>query len=157
MAHASTIEDITDVDLWVMDPEGEFIDDLKPLSENDLFRVQGVPGHRMGGSPLQGAGPAQTRPGPPSREEVLRNRLYHQVIVWGSMTPPWLCAAEGVPGSLADLRRPDAVIMDEGGYRYLWPAPLENAVGRALEMNDHRAVIVGLCKASPTFQTLPIL
>jgi putative ABC transport system permease protein len=59
-------------------------------------------------------------------------------------------------GSLADLRQPDAVIIDEAGYRYLWPGePLD--VGRTFEMNDHRAVIVGVCKARPTFQTFPIV
>src|SRR5262249_15644688 len=42
------------------------------------------------------------------------------------------------------------------GYKYLWPdEPLR--LGRVLEMNDHRAVIVGICKASDTFQTFPIL
>src|SRR5947209_10848545 len=40
----STIQDIADVDLWVMDQNVEFIDELKPLTENDLYRVQGVPG-----------------------------------------------------------------------------------------------------------------
>ena len=59
-------------------------------------------------------------------------------------------------GSLADLRKPDAVIIDEAGYKYLWPdAPYE--LGRTFEMNDRRAVIVGICKASDTFQTFPIL
>jgi putative ABC transport system permease protein len=59
-------------------------------------------------------------------------------------------------GSLADLRRPDAVIMDEDAYHYLWPGkPL--AVGKTFEMNDHRAVLVGICKASRTFQAFPVL
>src|SRR5947209_13724654 len=59
-------------------------------------------------------------------------------------------------GSLADLRQPDGVMIDEAGYKYLWPdEPLR--LGRVLEMNDHRAVIVGVCKASDTFQTFPIL
>jgi putative ABC transport system permease protein len=59
-------------------------------------------------------------------------------------------------GSLADLRQPDAVIMDETGYRYLWPGqPFE--LGRAFEMNDRRAVIVGICRARHSFQTFPIL
>jgi putative ABC transport system permease protein len=63
---------------------------------------------------------------------------------------------EMVLGTLAGLREPDAVIMDEAGYKYLWPdEPL--AVGRVFEMNDKRAKIVGICKASDTFQTFPIL
>src|SRR5260370_21427557 len=40
----STIQDIADVDVWVMDPYVQFIDELKPLSENDLYRVKRVPG-----------------------------------------------------------------------------------------------------------------
>ena len=28
---------------------------------------------------------------------------------------------EMVLGTLADLRIPDAVVMDENGYKYLWP------------------------------------
>ncbi len=59
-------------------------------------------------------------------------------------------------GSLAGLKLPDAVIMDEIGYRYLWPGkPLQ--IGGTFEMNDHRAVIVGICKTNRTFQTFPIL
>jgi putative ABC transport system permease protein len=61
-----------------------------------------------------------------------------------------------VAGNLADLRQPDAVIMDEVGYHYLWPGePFE--LGRTFEMNDRRAVLVGICKARQTFQTFPIL
>ena len=31
-------------DIWVMDRNVQFSDDIKPLSENDLYRVRGVPG-----------------------------------------------------------------------------------------------------------------
>lgn len=59
-------------------------------------------------------------------------------------------------GTLADLRLQDAVIIDEAGYNYLWPnEPF--TTGKVFELNDHRAVVVGVCKASPTFQTFPIM
>src|SRR6516162_6199057 len=41
---ASQIRDIQGADIWVMDPSVQFVDDIKPLSENDLYRVRGVPG-----------------------------------------------------------------------------------------------------------------
>jgi putative ABC transport system permease protein len=54
------------------------------------------------------------------------------------------------------VRRPDAVIVDEAGYRDLWPgAPLE--LGRTLEMNDRRGVVVAIADSSPPFQTLPVV
>jgi putative ABC transport system permease protein len=59
-------------------------------------------------------------------------------------------------GSLSELRHPDAVIVDKAGFEYLWPGqPL--TLGNTLEMNDQRAIIVGICKASPPFQTFPIM
>jgi putative ABC transport system permease protein len=61
-----------------------------------------------------------------------------------------------VLGALADLRLPDAVIMDEAGYKYLWPGQ-QLKLGRTFEMNDHRAILVGICQASRTFQTFPVL
>ena len=46
--------------------------------------------------------------------------------------------------------------MDDTGYRRLWPGePFQP--GRVFEMNDRRAIIVGICKARPTFQTFPIV
>ena len=38
------IRDIQGADIWVMDPNVQFSDDVKPLSESDLYRVRGVPG-----------------------------------------------------------------------------------------------------------------
>ncbi len=59
-------------------------------------------------------------------------------------------------GNLMDLRKPDAVIMDLEGYKQLWPDE-EPRVGKRFEMNDHEAEIVGICKASRTFQTFPVV
>jgi putative ABC transport system permease protein len=54
------------------------------------------------------------------------------------------------------MRRPDGVFVDDAGYRLLFPGePVR--LGRTLEMNDRRAVIVGLCKAHAPFQTFPVI
>src|SRR4029077_12946403 len=63
---------------------------------------------------------------------------------------------EMIEGDLADLRRPDAVIIDKAGYEYMWPGE-PWVLGRELELNDRRGVLVGVCKASAPFTTLPIL
>src|SRR4051794_21517526 len=152
----SHIQDIADADVWVMDPNVQFIDEFKPLTENDLYRVQGVPGVAWAVRFYKGQ--ARIKLGAGMRGYAGRDEAkYQQAVVLGLDDATLVGAPrEVVLGSLADLRKPDAVMMDENGYRYLWPdEPLR--VGRVFEMNDHRAVIVGICKASDTFQTFPIL
>jgi putative ABC transport system permease protein len=59
-------------------------------------------------------------------------------------------------GSLQDLDQPDAAIIDKAGYLYFFPGqPLE--VGRTLQMNEKRVLIVGISDASAPFQSFPVL
>jgi putative ABC transport system permease protein len=145
------VQDIADVDIWVMDPNVQFIDEFKPLFENDLYRVQSVPGVAWATRLYKGQGRLKLSIGGDKK-----TAKYQQSVVLGLDDATMVGAPrEIILGSLADLRKPDAVLIDEVGYRYVWPdEPL--AVGRELEMNDHRAVIVGICKASETFNTFPI-
>jgi putative ABC transport system permease protein len=140
------IRDIADADIWVMDPGVEFVDELKPMKEDYLYEVQGVPGVAWAVRFYKGQGRLK-----------LGNGKYQQAVVLGLDDATLVGAPRDIVlGTLADLRKPDAVMMDEVGYHYLWPGePLR--VGKILEMNDHRAVLVGICKASRTFQTFPIL
>jgi putative ABC transport system permease protein len=146
------IQDIADADIWVMDPNVQFIDEFKPLSGDDLYRVRGVRGVAWAVRIYKGQGRLKLAVG----ERDKNKARYQQSVVLGLDDATMVGAPrEIVLGSLADLRKPDAVIIDENGYHYLWPGqPL--AIGRELEMNDRRAVIVGVCKASDTFQTFPI-
>ncbi len=140
------LQDVADADVWVMDPNVEYVDEVKPMAENELYRVQGVPGVAWAVRFYKGQGRLK-----------LGNGKYQQAIVLGLDDASLVGAPRTmVLGSLADLRRPDAAIMDEAGFRYLWPGePLRT--GKTLEMNEHRVVVVGICKATETFQTFPIL
>jgi putative ABC transport system permease protein len=144
---ASLIRDVQGADVWVMDPSVQFIDDITPMTENDLYRVRGVPGVAWAVRLYSGKARAQFHEG-----------NYKQFIVLGLDDQTFIGAPAPermLVGRLEDLRHPDAVILDESGFRYLFPGePL--APGRVFEMNDHRAVIVGVCKGSPTFQTFPV-
>jgi putative ABC transport system permease protein len=146
----SQIRDIQGADIWVMDKNVQFVDDTKPLSENALYRVRGVEGVKWAVRLYKGLGRAR-----------LSDGNFQQVIIIG-VDDATLVGAPAVEqgrllqGKLEDLRRPDAVIMDEFGWRYLYGnEPF--VPGKTIEMNDKRAVIVGLAKCNPTFQTFPIL
>ncbi len=143
---SNQIRDITDAGIWVMDPGVEYLDELKPMKEDSVYLVQGVPGVEWAVRLYKGQARLK-----------LGDGTYQQAIVLGLDDATLVGAPrQMVLGSLGDLRKPDAVIMDEVGFHYLWPhEPLR--IGRVLEMNDHRAVLVGICKASRTFQTFPVL
>jgi putative ABC transport system permease protein len=142
----SQIRDIQGADIWVMDPSVQFVDDITPLADTALYRIRGVPGVAWAVRLYKGLARAQFTEG-----------NFKQFIVLGLDDQTFVGAPQTMLlGSVADLRRPDAVIIDAYGYRYLWPnEPLQ--AGRTFEMNDHRAQVVGICKASPTFQTFPVV
>ena len=66
-----------------------------------------------------------------------------------------------------DLWKPDAIIVDKVGLRKLFPGQggesartddeLNRFLGRELEMNDCREVIVGVCETTRTFQSNPVV
>ena len=142
----SQIRDVEGPEIWVMDRNVQFVDDVKPLADTELFRVKGVPGVDWAVSFYKGIARARLQEG-----------SYEQVILLGLDDATLVGAPGGVfMGSIADLRRPDAVIMDEAGYRRIWPDE-PYRLGRVFEMNDRRAVVVGLTRASRTFQSFPIV
>jgi putative ABC transport system permease protein len=142
----SQIRDVQGPSIWVMDENVQFVDDIKPLSDNELFRVKGVPGVDWAVRFYKGIARARLEEG-----------TYEQMILLGLDDATLVGAPGGVfMGSIADLRKPDAVIIDDAGYKRIWPGePFR--LGRVFEMNDHRAVVVGITKASRTFQSFPIL
>lgn len=142
----SQIRDTQGPDIWVMDKNVQFVDDIKPLSDTELFRVKGVPGVEWAVRFYKGIARARLEEG-----------TYEQMILLGIDDATLVGAPQGVfMGSIADLRKPDAVIIDAVGYKRIWPGePLR--LGRVFEMNDRRAVIVGITMASKTFQSFPII
>jgi putative ABC transport system permease protein len=142
----SQIRDTQGPDIWVMDKNVQYVDDIKPLSDTELFRVKGVPGVEWAVRFYKGIARARLEEG-----------TYEQMILLGIDDATLVGAPQGVfMGSIADLRKPDAVIIDAVGYKRIWPGePLR--LGRVFEMNDRRAVIVGITVASKTFQSFPII
>jgi len=143
---ASQIDGVREATIWVMDPEVQNTDEILPLSETDVFRVRGVPGVSWAVRYYKGLARAKVSDG-----------RFRQVMLMGLDETTMVGApVEMLQGSLADLSRPDGVIVDKAGFEYLWPG-VEPRLGDTLEMNDRRAVIVGVCKAGAPFQTFPLV
>jgi len=144
-----TVAQIRDVEgpgIWVMDRHVQYVDDTKPLADTELFRVKGVPGVAWAVRFYKGIARARLPEG-----------NYEQMILLGIDDATLVGGPQGVfLGAMADLRRPDAVIIDDAGYRRIWPGE-PYRLGRTFEMNDRRAVVVGITRASRTFTSFPIV
>ncbi len=160
----SLITDTTGADLWVMDPNVLQVDDNKPMVENNLYRVRGVEGVLWAVPFYKGNGRAKVKNvgGKPEKviEQVILIGLDDSSMV-GAPPPERILA-----GRLEDLRRPESIMVDQTRLAKLFPGyppdayKKENAasfLGKDLEMNDHRAIIVAICEASRTFQSNPVV
>ena len=143
------ITDLSQPDIWVMDPKVQFIDDVKPLQDTELYRVRGVDGVEWAVPLYKGLLKARLEDGNFQICNVLG--LDDATLIGG---PPVM-----IEGSLSDLRRQDAIIVnDVGAATRLAKTPKEPGgkpiplkVGDTLEINDHRAVVVGICRVRAPF------
>jgi putative ABC transport system permease protein len=143
----SQIQDVTDADIWVMDPATQYVDEVYALKDSDLGVVRGVPGVRWAVPFFKGQ-PRAKAPDGKFRVAILLG--LDDASLAGAPEPRRM-----VLGNVESLRDPDAVLIDIPGYHFFFPGqPLE--LGKTLEMNDHRAKIVGIVDASPPFTSFPV-
>ena len=143
---ANPLRDVREASIWVTDPHLQNADEIEPLSDNAVHRVRGVEGVDWAVRMYKGLARARRPDG-----------VFRQVILLGIDDQTFVGAPRTIlMGDLADLRRPAAVFLDKAGHESLWPGePL--AVGREIEMNDRRAVVVGICETSAPFQSFPVV
>jgi putative ABC transport system permease protein len=149
------ITDTGQADIWVMDPKVQFVDDIKPLQDTQLFRVRSMEGVEWAVLLYKGLLKARLADG--TFQTCIVVGLDDATLIGG---PPAM-----VEGQLADLRRSEAVIVDivgaEGKLAKPSPTPgqpsIPLTVGDTLELNDHRATVVGLASVSRTFQSQPVV
>jgi putative ABC transport system permease protein len=110
------ILDVADADIWVMDKKTLYIDEVKALTDNDLYRVRGVPGVLWAVQLFKGQPRAKAPDG-----------TYRVVIMMGLDDASLVGAPtrdKMLLGTVEDLRQPDAVIIDRVGYSLLlFPVP----------------------------------
>lgn len=148
------ITDTSQPNIWIMDPKVQFVDDVKPMQTTDLFRVRGIEGVEWAVPLFKGIIRAR-----------LRDGNFQNTIVIGIDNATFI----GEPprmykGTVKELRNTDAVIVSregaEGQLANQIPGsnkkiPLQ--VGETFELNDRRAVVVGICEVTRSFVTQPII
>ncbi|MFN3531321.1 MAG: ABC transporter permease [Candidatus Brocadia sp.] len=140
-------------DIWVMDPKVQYIDDLKPLKETESLRVRSIQGVAWAVPLYKGLLKARLPNG--TFQTCIVVGLDDETLIGG---PPQM-----LQGQLADLRRSDAVIVDIVGATGKLAMVLPDGkrelmkIGDTMELNDHRAVVVGICRVQRTFQSQPVV
>jgi putative ABC transport system permease protein len=155
MRSYSFITDLGLPDIWVMDPKVQFVDDIKPLQDTELYRVRGIQGVEWAMPLYKGLIKARLPDGNFQTCNVIG--LDDATLIGG---PPIM-----LEGKLEDLRRADGVVVDIDGAREKLakpPAepggrPIPLKVGDTLELNDRRAVVVGIARTTRTFQSQPVV
>src|SRR5262249_29586461 len=142
----SQIADVTDAEIWVMDPKTEYFEQTKALKDTDLTRVRGVEGVEWAVKLFKGNPVARTLNG---KFDVSLCLVLDDATLAGAPRKLVL----GGWWRLLDL---DSVVIDKGGFGLLFPdEPLQ--LDRALELNDHKATIVGISDASAPFASYPVM
>ena len=142
----SQILDVTDANIWVMDPKTEYFEQTKALKDTDLNRVRGVDGVEWAVRLFKGNPVARTLDG---KFAVSFCMGLDDATLTGAPRKMLL-------GSWERLSEPDSVVIDKAGYILLFPGePLQ--INRMLELNDHKAIIVGISDASAPFLSSPVI
>lgn len=147
------VTDIPDPTIWVMDRATESEDKLRFLPLSYLDVVRGTPG-------IEWAVPLSSTLVP----IVSPQGKFDISLVYGIDDATLIGApSKMLSGSVKDLRREDAIIVDEAAAKSLLAKdgphgekiPLK--VGDTLEINGKNALIVGICKVTPGFYPQPII
>jgi putative ABC transport system permease protein len=151
-----TFSFLTDVglpDIWVVDPQVQYIEDIKPLRDTEVLRVRGVEGVEWAVPLYKGSLAARLADG--TFQSCVLIGLDDETLIGG---PPKMLA-----GTLSDLRQSDAVIVDVVGAEGKLAKILSDGrrvplrIGDEIELNDNRAVVVGICEVTQTFQANPVI
>jgi putative ABC transport system permease protein len=142
----SQIADVRDADIWVMDPKTQYLDEVKALPDQDLYRVRGVAGVEWAVPLLKSS----------ARAKVHTDGRFRAVILLGLDDGSLVGAPRSMAIGNADaLREPNSIILDRVGYKFFFPEePL--AVGKQIEINDRILTVVGICNSAAPFVNLPV-
>ncbi len=145
------ITDTSQPDIWVMDEKVQFIDDVKPMRDTQLFLVRGIDGVEWAVPFYKGLLKARLKSGNFQMCNVIG--IDEATLIGG---PPVM-----LEGKTVDLRMVDGIIINKVGAEGKLSSngkdgtPLR--IGETVEINDRRAQVVGICKSMRTFQSQPVI
>ena len=147
----SFVSDVSLPDIWVMDQGVQYVEEHKPLRDTDLGRIRGIAGISWAVGMYK---------------NLVRARMPDGTSKTLDITGLDDATLVGAPfrileGNIQDFRRSDAIFVDkeaaESRLRVKKPdgSTRPIVVGDILEINDKRAIVVGLVKTTRNFILQP--
>lgn len=148
----SFVTDTNYPDLWITDPKVKYVDDIKPMQDTKLLQVRGIEGIKWAVPLYKGMLRVKTADGNFQSSNLIG--IDTATMIGGP--------AVMLEGNLSDLRKSDAVIVNKEGTERLGQRLPDGTripikVGDTLEINDKRAVVVGIAQTGRSFQSQPII
>lgn len=142
---ASGAYNVSNADIWVMDPVSRTTDLAYAMPSTALDKVRGVAGVDWAVPHLRANAAVRTKDG--DLEGVAIIGVDDATLI-------------GLPKSMIDgdtsvLSQPDSVIIDDVGATKMFSD--QDPVGQRLELNDQRAVVRGIADAIPSFTSTVVL
>lgn len=148
-----TLTDIPSPNIWVMDPATESDDRIRGMAAGNLDLVRSVP-------QVEWAVPINVVHIP----LVTASGIFQIAQLYGIDGATLIGApAHIIEGNVHDLRREGGIIVDIYSANGALATPLPDGtkrplkIGDELEINNHRAVVVGICKITQGFYPQPII
>lgn len=148
-----TLTDIPSPNIWVMDPSTDSDERLRGMPEGNLDVVRSVP-------QVEWAVPINITLIPLATPAG----IFQIAQLYGIDDATLIGAPEHmIEGNVKDLRREGGIIVDTFSANGLLATPLPDGrkkplqIGDEIELNNHRAVVVGICKITQGFYPQPII
>jgi putative ABC transport system permease protein len=146
------VEDVSLPNIWVIDPTTQGEDLIRPMPKSYLWYIKNIPD-------IEWAVPINYLILP----LAMPSGSFNSAEIYGIDDETLIGAPKLVQGNLLDLRREGAIIIDAHSAENILAHTLPDGtilplkLGDSLEINGHRAVIVGLGNMTPGFYPQPVI
>jgi putative ABC transport system permease protein len=148
------IQDTPQAEIWIMNQSVKMVDDSNPIRQSELLRIKSIDGVKWAVPFFKGQIRAK-----------LPNGQFQNAVMLGIDSATFIGGPyKMIEGKVQDLRKPFSIIVDETEANDKLAQdqgpgkpkkPLR--VGDTLELNDRRALVVGICRVSRGFRTEPLI
>lgn len=142
----SQIRDVSEAEFWVMEPDTECFDQVKPVPANALYQVRGTEGVSWAVPLTKIDGYARTESG---KLSVVTMMGVDDASLVG--LPPRI-----LKGKAEAVRERGTVMIDPGGANLLFPGE-KDVIGKRVRIGSESLRVVAMSDASAPFTGFPIL